>query len=179
MSRWFTFFVRTRKILGFEIVSSPASFLLECFSVSLTITRYTITFFYSVDESNPALKNLQQDLLKKRLLVRKTVKLKDAEGKILAVKKMLSIVNGRKPRKLVCPPTETGKPCPLCFSNGKNHHEKFLPFRYYKPSTPTQSNDFDCGTYTLYAIRMWMQQETLVTSSLHQDSTRLWTPVDI
>ncbi|CAG5111569.1 Oidioi.mRNA.OKI2018_I69.chr2.g5864.t1.cds [Oikopleura dioica] len=132
-----------------------------------------------LDESNPALKNLQQDFLKKHLLVRKTVKMKDTEGKILAVKKMLSIVNGRKPRTLVCPPTESGKPCPLCFNNGKNHHEKFLPFRYYKPSTPTQSNDFDCGTYTLYAIRMWMQQESLVTSSLHQDSTRLWTPVDI
>ena len=131
------------------------------------------------DESNPALKSIHQDLLKRRLLVRKTIKTKDTEGRLLYTKTMLSIVNGRKPRKLVCPPTDSGKPCPLCFSNGANHHKKFLPFRYYRPDTPTQSNDYDCGTYTLYAIRMWIQQEALVKSSLHEDSTRLWTPVDI
>ncbi|CBY15857.1 unnamed protein product [Oikopleura dioica] len=123
-----------------------------------------------LDESNPDLKPIHDDLLGRGLLNRTPTG--------------LQIEHGRKPRRLVCDRATRRNmnrpwPCDECLNNGPNRFQKFLPFRYYHQSSPQQCNEYDCGVYTIYAIRKWFQNEKHIKRYLHTDLENWWTPIDI
>jgi len=123
-----------------------------------------------LDESNPDLQPIHEDLLRRGLLSR--------------TENGLQIEHGRKPRRLVCDRATRRNmnrpwPCDECLNNGPNRFQKFLPFRYYHQSSPQQCNEYDCGVYTIYAIRKWFQNEKHIKRYLHTDLENWWSPIDI